>query len=176
MITRKFCTTCPSNITEYYLTTLGDPIDFNLPVLRKIIKTKRGHIPSNHPLSNTWTHEFLNKVDGKLILPGVILKKPFQQKLNHQLCHGMSPNGTNSLMVNINWESCPSRIIPLDPQITSLIIHVPLIIPLKTQTVWVVNVQNHLKPMVYHLILISTTTTINLLVTFGNIWLLFFTS
>lgn len=59
VISRTFKPTCPVAAAERYFTALGDPVDSSLPVLRRLIYTKKGLISSIHPLSYTRTREIV---------------------------------------------------------------------------------------------------------------------
>ena len=56
-IARTFRESCPVAIAERYFAALGDPADCALPLVRRLTKTKRGLIPTSHPLSRTRTRE-----------------------------------------------------------------------------------------------------------------------
>ncbi|XP_072042790.1 uncharacterized protein [Amphiura filiformis] len=56
-IARTFKATCPVAVAERYFALLGDPIDCNLPLIRRLTNSKRGLIPTSLPLSYTRTRE-----------------------------------------------------------------------------------------------------------------------
>ena len=59
VIARTLRTTCPVVATERYFAALGDPAESPLPVLRRLVHTKKGLKPSVHPLSYTRTREIV---------------------------------------------------------------------------------------------------------------------
>ena len=56
-VARTFRESCPVAIAERYFAVLGDPANCALPLVRRLTKTKRGLIPTSHPLSHTRTRE-----------------------------------------------------------------------------------------------------------------------
>ena len=59
VIARTFKPTCPVLVAERYFTTLGDPDDSPLPVLRRLVASKKGLRPSTYSLSYTRTREIV---------------------------------------------------------------------------------------------------------------------
>jgi hypothetical protein len=59
VIARTFKPTCPVVVAERYFSAIGDPPDSTLPVLRRVVSTKKGLVPSVHPLSYTHTREIV---------------------------------------------------------------------------------------------------------------------
>ena len=84
-IARTFRESCPVAIAERSFAALGDPVDCALPLVRRLTKTKRGLIPTSHPLSRTRTREsVLNAI------------KPFVPDIKSYSLHSLRSGGASA--------------------------------------------------------------------------------
>ncbi len=59
VIARTFKSTCPVALAERFFEAMGDPLNCQLPLIRRLTKSSRGLSPSIHPLSYTRTREIV---------------------------------------------------------------------------------------------------------------------
>ena len=82
-IARTFRESCPVAIAERYFAALGYPVDCALPLVRRLTKTKRGLIPTSHPLSRTC----------KSVLNAI---KPFVPDIKSYSLHSLRSGGASA--------------------------------------------------------------------------------
>ena len=85
VIARSAKDTCPVRVAERYFAVLGDSADCSLPALRRLQTSKRGLIPSSHPLSYSRTRE--------IILDAI---KPFVPDISRYGLHSMRSGGASA--------------------------------------------------------------------------------
>ena len=94
VIARSFKPTCPVVVAERYFEAMGDPEGSSLPVLRRLVKTKKGLIPSVHPLSYTRTREIV-----------LVALKPLVPDISKYGLHSLRSGGATA--------ACNAHISPL---------------------------------------------------------------
>ena len=61
VIARTYNNTCPVQIAERYFNALGDPVESQLPVIRRLTTSKKGLLPTHHGLSYTRVREIVRE-------------------------------------------------------------------------------------------------------------------
>ena len=84
-IARTFQSTCPVAVAERFFAAIGDLPNCSLPLVRRLIKTKRGLIPSSIPLSYTRTRE--------IVLAAI---KPFVPDISRFGLHSLRSGGASA--------------------------------------------------------------------------------